>query len=198
MKYTIRKLRPEDEEAVLTICFLTLDNNNEKYRELSGLHWAVPYLRYELENCFAVADAEDIPVGYILSSPEAKNFRKLFRPRMKKEIKQALRKQRKEFPLGMYIREYIESVHYTNSLPRNMEQQYPAHLHINILPEHQGKGLGVMLIKSLVDHLKDMGCSGVHLGVSRNNTGAIRFYERTGFKLLKKRRFGTLYYGLKL
>lgn len=198
MKCTVRSAVPEDTDAVDRICFLTLDNNDERFREIAGLHWAIPYLRYELEHCFVAVNEDDEPVGYILSSPDANNFRKLFRRRMKKEIVRAFRKKRKEFSLCLYLREYFESTRYLDALPRNLEKEYPAHLHINILPGYQGQGLGVMLMDALKKHLIEIGCSGVHLGVGWENTGAIRFYEKTGFKLLKKRPFRVFYYGIKL
>ncbi len=198
MKYTVRSAVPGDTAAVNRICFLTLDNNDERYREIAGLHWAIPYLRYELEHCFVAVNEDNEPVGYILSSPDTNCFRKQFRHRMKKEIVRAFRKKRKEFSIGLYFREYFESTRYVDTLPRALEKEYPAHLHINILPGFQGQGLGVMLMDVLKKHLIEIGCPGIHLGVGRENTGAIRFYEKTGFKLLKKHPFRIFYYGIKL
>ncbi len=198
MKYTVRAAVPGDTAAVDRICFLTLDDNDERFREIAGLHWAIPYLRYELEHCFVAVKDDDEPLGYILSSPDTYSFRKQFRPRMKKEIVRAFRKKRKEFPPGLYLREYFESTRYRDTLPRDLKKAYPAHLHINILPGFQGQGLGVMLMDVLKKHLLENGCPGIHLGVSRKNTGAIRFYEKTGFKLLNKRPFRLCYYGIRL
>jgi len=198
MNYTVRSAVPGDTTAVDRICFLTLDNNDERFREIAGLHWAIPYLRYELEHCFVAVNQDDEPVGYILSSPDTNNFRKQFRRRMKKEIVRAFQKKRKDFSFYLYLREYFESTRYLDTLPRCLEKEYPAHLHINILPGFQGQGLGVMLMDTLKKHLIEIGCPGVHLGVGRENTGAIRFYEKTGFKLLKKRPIGVLFYSFKL
>lgn len=199
MEYSIRKARLEDTEAVSRICFLTLDSNDERFREIAGLRWAIPYLRYEIDHCFVAVDENDAPIGYILSSPNAKDFRKKFRKRMSVEISKAFRKQRKNFSPGLFfIREYLESSWYVDTLPRRIEKAYPAHLHIDILPEYQGRGIGIMLLGRLKKHLKEYGCPGIHLGVGKENTGAIRFYEKAGFNLLKKQLFGVYYYGIKL
>ncbi len=201
MKYTVRGAVYGDTAAVDRICFLTLDDNDdndERFREIAGLRWAIPYLRYELEHCFVAVDEKDEPIGYILSSPDANNFRKQFRRRMKKEIAAAFRKQRGKFPPGLYIREYFESTRYLDTLPRSLEKEYPAHLHINILPGYQGQGLGVVLIDALKKHLVEIGCPGIHLGVGWENTGAIRFYEKTGFILLKELPDRMFYYGIRL
>ena len=60
--------------------------------------------------------------------------------------------------------------------------KYPAHLHINLLPSYQSKGYGTLMINSLLDELKKKKVKAVMLLAAAENTGAIRFYERNGFK----------------
>ena len=67
------------------------------------------------------------------------------------------------------------------SAPADILERYPAHLHIDLLPVTQGQGLGRRLIERFTELLRERGVRGVHLGVDRRNTGAHRFYERTGF-----------------
>ncbi|GAA1735763.1 hypothetical protein GCM10009809_33690 [Isoptericola hypogeus] len=59
--------------------------------------------------------------------------------------------------------------------------RYPAHLHIDLLPEAQGQGLGRALLDTLRAALAGRGVPGVHLGMDPNNTGARAFYDRYGF-----------------
>ena len=59
--------------------------------------------------------------------------------------------------------------------------EHPAHLHIDLLPEAQGRGLGRSMIRAFLDGLKAAGVRGVHLGVSPTNTAARAFYSRLGF-----------------
>jgi ribosomal protein S18 acetylase RimI-like enzyme len=59
------------------------------------------------------------------------------------------------------------------------------HLHINVLPSHQGQGHGRFLIEALLKALKAAACEGVHMGVVAGNAGALRFYERNGFTKFK-------------
>jgi GNAT superfamily N-acetyltransferase len=59
--------------------------------------------------------------------------------------------------------------------------QYPAHLHIDLLPELQGRGLGRRLIDTLRAALAERGVERVHLGMDAANTGARAFYDRLGF-----------------
>jgi ribosomal protein S18 acetylase RimI-like enzyme len=59
--------------------------------------------------------------------------------------------------------------------------EYPAHLHIDILNEYQRQGIGSRLIQKLENHLKKNQIKGVHLGTSSKNVKAIRFYNKMGF-----------------
>ncbi len=58
---------------------------------------------------------------------------------------------------------------------------YPAHLHIDLLPPYQGRGYGRRLIEAFCDAAAAFGAPGVHVGVSRENAGALGFYHRVGF-----------------
>ncbi|HET6673106.1 MAG TPA: GNAT family N-acetyltransferase [Agromyces sp.] len=58
---------------------------------------------------------------------------------------------------------------------------YPAHLHIDLLPELQGRGFGRRLIDTLRTALAERGVPAVHLGMDAANIGARAFYDRLGF-----------------
>ena len=57
-------------------------------------------------------------------------------------------------------------------------KEFPAHLHIDILANLQGKGAGKALMKRLFEHLKKNSVPGVHLGVDGANENAIGFYKK--------------------
>lgn len=59
--------------------------------------------------------------------------------------------------------------------------RYPAHLHIDLLPENQGRGLGRALLDTLRAALAERRVPGVHLGMDPSNTRARAFYDRYGF-----------------
>ena len=71
--------------------------------------------------------------------------------------------------------------------------QYPAHLHIDLLPETQGQGLGRRLIETLFAELRRRGVKGLHLGMNPENTGAAAFYERLGMQRLPSEDGGRSY-----
>ena len=59
-------------------------------------------------------------------------------------------------------------------------QGYPAHLHIDLLPELQGQGWG-RRPRDAEAALRERGVTGLHLVASTGNTGALAFYPRLGF-----------------
>ncbi|MBF9013990.1 MULTISPECIES: GNAT family N-acetyltransferase [unclassified Oceanispirochaeta] len=201
MSYTIRPLQPSDEAALKHICFQTFRNGtDERYRELAGLHWAVPYLRYERENGFVATDTEGKVIGYVLSALNAREFRSSFKQRMSKEILTELKHQRRNFGLFEYLEVRSHFQKYEETLPPGTDRDYPAHLHIDILPEHQGAGLGGRLMDALIERLRKAECRGIHLGVGNDNTGAIRFYHKIGFEALKSSQSlgAAIHMGLKI
>lgn len=65
------------------------------------------------------------------------------------------------------------------------KREYPSHLHIDILSEYTNGGWGTKLMKTLLEKLKEHSSSGVCLCVGSDNSGAVSFYEKCGFKKLK-------------
>ncbi len=51
-----------------------------------------------------------------------------------------------------------------------------------VLPEHQGRGIGTALLAAVMKHSRD----GVKLWTFEPNEAAIRFYERHGFRTLRR------------
>jgi ribosomal protein S18 acetylase RimI-like enzyme len=75
--------------------------------------------------------------------------------------------------------------------------QYPAHLHINLLPEARGLGWGRQLIERLQQRLREAGVVGLHVVPLADNSRAQAFYERIGFTVLGQEP-AVVIYGLRL
>jgi ribosomal protein S18 acetylase RimI-like enzyme len=59
-------------------------------------------------------------------------------------------------------------------------EEYPAHLHIDILEGYRRGGFGRKLIDHFCDHIAKQGAIGVHLGMAAANVEAGNFYDRIG------------------
>jgi ribosomal protein S18 acetylase RimI-like enzyme len=170
----IRKLRKGEIYPVEYICRMTAGEFAKK-EPIVGNRMAKMYSTYYArecyDTCFVLVDDSDKPVGYILCEPDYKRYRRVFR---KKDVP-AIR----EINFSCGVESWFFPVPYTL-----LGRKYPAHLHIDILPDYQSKGYGQEMIKTLLNKLKEMNIPGVMLITNRDNTGAIRFYERLGFKTI--------------
>ncbi|HKL86535.1 MAG TPA: GNAT family N-acetyltransferase [Treponemataceae bacterium] len=193
MAVSIRTAVLSDIPYLYDICLKTGDNGKDASSSftdpwLLGQFYAAPYLFSDVSLCF-VAEENDIPLGYIIATANTLSFNtwmeKTWLPQIR--IRYPL-KESKNPDLSIHERNLISRIH-INSLDISEEDlqlitEYPAHLHIDLLPELQGKGCGRALIQTLSTHLKSLGCPGLHLGVARANEGATAFYLKTGFSVL--------------
>ncbi|MEO5921562.1 MAG: GNAT family N-acetyltransferase [Pseudolysinimonas sp.] len=60
-------------------------------------------------------------------------------------------------------------------------EDYPAHLHVDLLPAAQGQGWGTKLIGRLRSELADVGVPGLFASLDVQNVAARGFYEKIGF-----------------
>jgi GNAT superfamily N-acetyltransferase len=78
--------------------------------------------------------------------------------------------------------ERINELHHPEWMLRDdLTNYYPAHLHIALAPQAQGKGAGRALMDTYLEALRAAGVPCVHLIMSAANTGARAFYDRLGF-----------------
>jgi len=169
---TIRPYQAKDAEYVRIVCMRT--GPKEALREgpartLLLATYMDYYIEREPRNCFVIADSEDRAVGYILCAADYWAYREAFlrdyAPRSK--------------GLGLPMRVECLGAAY---LPRFFYRKYPAHLHIDILPEYQRMGLGSQLMDTLTAHLRSQGIRGVMLGVNSKNEKGKNFYKKYGFR----------------
>lgn len=183
MAVTIRPYQNKDQAHVEQICIATAGAGFVKtpFREKAAV---AAFCRYFItrcpETCFVAADERDIPVGYILCTTSFGNWCK-YGP--------------EQFLTGFPFSILWSIGSMLGGLP--YVKNYPAHLHINLLPPYQHQGLGKRLMQVLEAELRKRNCSGVSLCVDQNNHGAMRFYESCGFHVLG-RHPGSVAYGKRL
>jgi ribosomal protein S18 acetylase RimI-like enzyme len=69
--------------------------------------------------------------------------------------------------------------------PRELEfsdPRWPAHLHIDLLPDARGRGVGHQLVSRWLDSLRTRNVPGCHLQTFAENTNALAFFEAMGFR----------------
>ncbi len=187
MKFKIRPYHPSDLTSLYRICLQTGDSGNDASKiyddpDILGHIYAAPYVVFEPDICF-VSTYLDRPYGYILGTRDSVNFFEW----CEKEWFPTLRNQYGLPDSNDDSRQagIIKLLHKQFKADADLSD-YPAHLHIDILPEAQGQGLGRKLIHVFIDKLCELNIKGLHLEVGKKNKGAIIFYERIGFKLFKE------------
>ena len=126
-----------------------------------------------------VVDEGDGPVGYLVAVPRTRRFVAWWRERWAPWFA-----ERYPAPDEPYSAE--EELVRRGFAPEAMlvpeVDEYPAHLHIDLLPEAQGRGYGRALIENmLIPALAAAGIPGVHLTMDPANTPARAFYAAVGF-----------------
>ena len=76
--------------------------------------------------------------------------------------------------------------------------EHPSHLHIDLLPRAQGRGVGTAMMTTLLNALRALDSPGVHLGVSPSNERAVAFYKHLKFTTLAEFGEHGLLMGLRL
>ena len=186
MGLRIRRYEDADHDAVYDICVRTAHAGGDargKYRsdDLMPDLFAGPYVFLEPRFAFVLDDG-DRAVGYVIGTPDTAAFARAYRERWIPHLA-----DRYQVPPDPPVTpdDQMLALHYRPErllwpgLP-----EYPAHLHIDLLPAFQGAGYGRALMARFCDAVSKAGAAGVHVTVVADNVPAIGFYRRLGFEPL--------------
>lgn len=195
--FDIRGYHPSDLYMLYRICLETGADGSDATGtiddEILGHFFAAPYAVLEPELCL-VLNVDGVPCGYVLGTADSKRF-------AERGVAEWFPPLRRKYPLPLDEATdrqamMIRAIHAGYQAPP-WSDEYPAHLHIDILPEGQGHGQGPKLVHSFLDLLRAHRARGVHLGVSKGNRRALRFYPGLGFEpIFESER--SITYGMKL
>ncbi len=194
---SIRPALHSDEPELFRICISTGASGKDAtglYRrpELLNLVYAAPYLFFEGALAFVAEDEVGV-CGYVLAAVDSRDFEAWAESSWWPE----LRRRHPEVSTGEPDARLIELIQRPALAPETIYQSFPSHLHIDLLERAQGRGIGRRLMDVLLEHLKNRGSRGVHLGVGADNPNAIAFYEHLGFRTLQTEPWGR-FMGLSL
>ncbi|MBE0695886.1 MAG: GNAT family N-acetyltransferase [Anaerolineaceae bacterium] len=198
MEFKIRPYHPSDCCALNRICIQTAnygEDPSDQYAdpEVIAHMYSGPYAVYEPDLCF-ILTGDGVPMGYILGTRDSEAFSR----RTAAEWFPVLRER---YPLPAED-DRSENAGAIRALHRGYHpgpgaEEYPAHLHIDLLASARHGGNGSKLMEVFLTRLRELHVPSVHLGVGGGNTNAIAFYERMGFKRVKEYEWGIIF-GMKL
>ena len=181
----IRPYRTGDGPAMYQVCLKTGDfgRDGEPFYpddpDALGRIFVGPYLEFEPDLALALEDDAGV-CGYALGSIDSRRFYSRYEAEWRPGLC-----ARFPMPTGdpahwsrsQMVHSWYHQPDYYCPEPY---ADYPAHVHIDLLPRAQGRGFGRKMMERLMDLLEAGGAPGFHLGVSYLNTAARPFYLRLG------------------
>ena len=185
-EFEVRQFQSMDMQMLYRICLLTGKDGSDASGTLDddilGHYYAGPYATFEPDLCFVLAD-NGAPSGYILGTSNSSAFAVTCEQRWWPRLRQLypLPETDDMSPTAMMTR----AIHRGYQAP-SICAEYPAHLHIDILPVAQSRGFGHKMMEMFCNALRTRGVPAVHFGVSRINERAVGFYRHVGFQVIQE------------
>ncbi len=180
----IRPYRDSDLAAVYDICVRTADAGEDARGmwasdDLMPDLFAGPYVHLEPDLAFVLDDGGKA-VGYVVGTADTPAFVESYRERWIPRL--ADRYPPPPGPPRTQDEQMVALHHRPERMLLPELAPYPAHLHVDLLPSHQGAGHGRALIRTFLQAAAQAGPPAVHVGMVTANTRARRFYDRVGFQ----------------
>ena len=153
--------------------------------QILGHVFAAPYALFEPSLAFVAEDEAGVG-GYIVGALDSRAFAE----RLEAGWWPALRDRYPAPPSELAPDQWTPDqraarfIHVPLTVPDELAENYPSHLHINLLPRLQSQGLGRQLMDTLIRALREQGSVGVHFFVWPANQRAVGFYQHLGFTMI--------------
>lgn len=175
-------IRPYEEKDKENVRFVCLNSEGECTMTETEQHFILTtycnyYIEKEGRNCFVAADDNDRAIAYIICTQDFDKYKETFLKEYVTKLPEG------ETVWGVNSRKLASG---SVRLQEKYKNEFPAHLHIDVLPEYHRQGIGHKLVDALAEHLKNKGVCGVMLTVGAGNTIGQGFYNKYGFELIEK------------
>jgi GNAT superfamily N-acetyltransferase len=182
----LRPFAPADLEACYAVSLATGFEGGDAshlYRDpkLMGHIYLAPYALLEPALALVVEDGDGV-AGFAIGTASTEAWEE----RLEREWWPSLRRQYAD-PADVPPEQRTPDqrrafmIHHPTRTPSAVAAPYPAHLHMNLLPRLQRRGIGSALLSAW---LEKVGADGVHVGVNRANVGGARFWAAHEFEEL--------------
>ena len=190
--YEIRPFKPADLDALYVISLATGHEGGDAsdlYSDgkLMGHIYAAPYALLEPSLALVVEDEHGV-AGFAMGTLDTNNWS----GRLENEWWPNLRAAYADpgnIPAPNWSADQRRAfmIHYPARTPQWIIERYPAHLHLNLLPRIQGRGVGRQTFSKWIVRAARYGVGPIHVGVNRFNPRAITFWSRQEFSSLPSR-----------
>jgi ribosomal protein S18 acetylase RimI-like enzyme len=191
----LRPFAPEDLPSLYDVCVRTADAGGDARQlypdqDLMPTIFLAPYVALDPSLAFVVDDGSRA-VGYIIGTADTAEFVRRYR---REWLPTVADRYPAPAALATPSDEMLALLHNPERMIVPELAAYPAHLHIDLLPAYQRKGLGRELMTAFLAALVARGVPAVHLGMVTANVAARAFYDRLGFHVIDVPAPGVLTY----
>lgn len=141
------------------------------------------YPDYEPESLF-VAEGDGRVVGALQGAVDTARFERVYQKRIRPLLLRRTLSGAYGWPGWLPAILRTEWAGRQIIAPKVDRKQYPAHLHIGILPDWRRQGLGGQLMQRYTDYLRQRGVPGYHLYASSFHPLGVAFYYKLEMELL--------------
>jgi GNAT superfamily N-acetyltransferase len=159
------------------------DDATDQYVDgrLLGHIYSAPYATLSPETAFVAED--DLGVGgYVVGAVDTR----VFEARLEREWWPRLRAiydDPSATPPSMRTPDQHRAhmIHHPHRMTGAMIETFPAHVHMNLLPRMQRRGIGRRFLELWLSAAQRLGATGVHCGVNAANHRGLAFWQAVGF-----------------
>jgi ribosomal protein S18 acetylase RimI-like enzyme len=183
----VRPYQPDDLDDLYRVCLLTAFHGGDgtgafRDPQLPGQVYAAPYAIFEPALAIVAQDADGV-AGYIVAALDSLTFAHRLDQQWWPDLRLRYPEPSADLAeqLSTQERQAIEKIHRPPQTAPELAERFPSHLHINLLPRLQGRGIGRRLMRTLIAQLRTRGSRGVHLDARLDNHRGAAFFRRAGF-----------------
>ncbi len=150
-----------------------------------GHVFAAPYALFEPSLAFVAEDEAGVG-GYVVGALDSKAFEERLEADWWPALRDRYPAPPSELPPDQWTPDQRTAgfIHDPVKIPDELAEDYPSHLHINLVPRLQSQGLGRQLMNTLIRALREQGSRGLHFFVWPSNQRAVGFYRHLGFTMI--------------
>lgn len=181
-----RRVRSEDLGALYAISLATGHEGGDASHlyndpELVGHIYSAPYAVLEPRLAIVVEDRHGV-AGFAVGAQNTEEWERLLAAQWWPTLREQYAKPpSRTRSLWTPDERRVSMIYHPTLTPRSVIRKYPAHLHLNLLPRLQGRGVGTRLFTEWRNAAVEQGAKGIHVGVNRANSSALLFWKKVGF-----------------
>jgi len=141
------------------------------------------YTHFEPESLF-VAEVQGMVVGALLGAVETSRHAQIYVRRVQPYLFKRCLSGAYGWPAWFQAIWRTELAGRGLQIPQVDQRQYPAHLHIGLLPAWRRKGIGTALMTAYADYLRAQAVPGYHLYAASFHPLGVAFYRKLGLEQL--------------